>query len=140
MHDNNYISYAEKDEYGEILYDELLRLNLNMIQGQGILERNGYLDRDYEAFITLVDRVIKDSLYIVICISRKTVSSYCQAIEINSAMDSKKTIVYIMTDEDYTPENIPFLNGLVKYNIWLPGYDKQTIAAAVKTLASMCDF
>ena len=138
MKDNNYISYAENDEQGAILHDELFLLQFNVIQGRGILEKEGCQDDDHGTFTSLVDNIMKKSAYIIICISKATVTSYHQAIEINSAMDSKKTIVYIMTDEDFTPQNTPYLNGLVKNNNrWLPGYDEPTIEAALKFFVSM---
>lgn len=140
IEDNNYISYAKGDVCGETIYDELLRLNFNMIQGQGILDAEGFKDnQNNESFTTLVEGIMKDSIYIIICISKKTTASYHQAIEMNAALDSKKMIVYVMTDKDYTPQNTHYLYGVVKRNVWLPGYNETTIEMSLKTLASMCD-
>jgi hypothetical protein len=81
-----------------------------------------------------VDHIMSQSSYIIICISDKTVSSFLQAIEINAAVASNKSIVYVMTDAHYTPLNTSYLNGVVKFNRWLPAYDNDTLTNALDEL------
>ena len=137
---NNYISYAEKDRCGEIIYNEIIRMDYNMIQGQGVLETEGYLvDDDHLVFTDLVTNIMANSNCILICISKHTVSSFHQAIEIHAAMESHKNIVFIFTEEDFTPYTTPYLRGLVKRTRWLPGYDELTIDATLKNLEATMD-
>jgi hypothetical protein len=60
------------------------------------------------------------------------VSSFSQAIEINAALSSNKSIIYVMTDAHYTPLNKSYLNAVVKYNKWLPAYDNDTLNSTLE--------
>jgi hypothetical protein len=133
--DNYYISYDENDRCGDIIHDELILLGLNVLYGRSamIKKYDGNVN-EIESFTVLVNGIMNTSTYIIICISEKTVCSFYQAIEINSAIESNKKIIYIMTDENFTPLNKPYLNGLVKNSIWLPAYDNTTIDAALRVL------
>ena len=126
LKDNVYISYDENDRCGEIIHDELIRMGLNILQGRGVMNGN-----EIESFTNLVDNIMNTSTCVIICISEKTVCSFYQAIEINSAMENNKQIIYIMTDANFTPLNKPYLNGLVKTNSWMPAYDDNTIDNAL---------
>ena len=131
LKDNIYISYDENDRCGEIIHDELIRLGVNIHKGRGVIDDYNGNGNEIESFTNLADGIMNKSACIIICISEKTVCSFYQAIEINSAMESNKQIIYIMTDANFTPLNQPYLNGLVKTSRWLPAYDDTTIDAAL---------
>lgn len=129
MENNTYISYAENDLSAEFMHNELLRVGFNMMQGS-------YSSDDYNTddFSRMVKRIMAHSTLVIICISEKTVVSYHQAIEINSALESTRHIIYVFTDKDFTPLNTEYLNGFVKYNRWLPAYDEKTTTEALEAL------
>jgi hypothetical protein len=133
LKDNMYISYAYNDKNAETFHDELLNSGYNILQANFHTEKDDFSLKEYQE---LTKQIMEQSLHIFICVSEKTVTSFHQAIEINIALDSKKNIVYIFTDENFTPANTHYLNGLVSYNIWLPAYDAITIITAIETLES----
>jgi hypothetical protein len=88
------------------------------------------INLDVAALSLMFQKIMSNSYYIIICISEKTVTSFRQAIEVHHALNSNTNIIYVMTDAHYTPLNTPYLNGVVKYNKWLPAYDTETLTAA----------
>ena len=127
---NTYISYADEDTNAQILYDEILNSGFSAFQA------NFEKDVGVTIFQQLVQEIMEHSKVIIICISEKTVTSFRQAVEINIALNSNKNIVYIFTDEQFTPDNTTHLNGLVRYNLWLGAYNETTIIHAMETLES----
>lgn len=79
-----------------------------------------------------MDSIIKNSHYIIVCISPQTISSVFQIIEMNKAWDNNKNIIYIMTDSNYTPETNKNLYGIIKSHMWFPCYDEQTLNETLK--------
>lgn len=128
--DNIYISYADGDLYGETLHDELLN------SGYHTLKADFSKECSIPVYQTMVKQIMEQSINVFICVSETTVTSFRQAIEISMAFESNKNIVYIFTDELFTPSNTPYLNGIVRNNIWLPAYDTTTIETSIETLES----
>ena len=126
---NIYISYSADDVNAGFLHDELINSGHNMIKCDPLFIEKHNLSID--AILTMFEKVMADSCYVIICISDKTVTSFHQAIEIDNALNSNKNIIYVMTDSHFTPENTPYLNGVVKYNKWLPAYDTNTLTNAL---------
>ena len=120
LKDNICISYSDNDVNAGLLHDELINSGHNMVKYS--------FDINIDTLSIAVDHIMSQSSYIIICISDKTVSSFKQAIEINAALASNKSIIYVMTDAHYTPLNTSYLNAVVKYNKWLPAYDNDTLA------------
>jgi hypothetical protein len=130
---NTYISYSEEDVNADHLHVELLNSGYNMIQGNFLTTKKHY-DFTIQQYQELVKEIMALSNDIIICVSEKTVTSFSQAIELNIALESKKNIVYIFTDENFTPANTPDLISLVSYHLWLPAYDAKTMGVAIETM------
>ena len=129
--DNTYLSYTEGDANAEHLHEELLNSGYNIVN-KNFKGECSFTIKEYQE---LVKDIMSQSKTIIVCVSEKTVVSFSQAIEINIALDKNDTnIVYIFTDEDFTPTNMPYLKGLVGYNIWLPAYDATTLSVAIETM------
>jgi len=135
---NIYVSYSEKDSYAILLHEKLIHRNINNFFGP--IE---YFIRDLDEHTgntvpsqlsSTVKNIMSNSFYIIIYISRATVCSYYQAIEINNAMQSNTNIVFIMTDKTYTPLNITFLQNFIGNKKWLPAYDEETLNATLEEL------
>jgi hypothetical protein len=133
MKDNIYISYADKDIYGETIHNELIRKGMNIIQGRFISAED---ENEMGLFTGAVSEIMSYSNYIIIVVSEKTITSFHQAIEIQKALESYKNIIYIFTDKNFTPISTPYLNGLVGFNKWLPAYDGATLDIALDELKS----
>lgn len=133
LKDNTYISYSEEDANADKLHAELLNSGYNVIQGNffTMSKEHNFTIKQHQ---DLAKEIMSQSQNIIICVSEKTVTSFSQAVDINIALDSKKNIVYIFTDENFTPANTTYLNGLVSYNLWLPAYDAKTMGVAIETM------
>ena len=132
LKDNTYISYSYDDGNAERLHAELLNSGYHILQTNFQTEEEGtYTIKKYQQ---MVKDVMVHSKNIIICVSEKTVTSFSQAIEINIALDSDANIVYIFTDEPFSPTNTPYLNGLVGYNLWLPAHDMKSMGVAIETM------
>lgn len=127
---NIYISYSDNDANAKVLHDELINSGHNMMKCS--LTPCEGLDVEPDKLSIMFEKVMSESSHIIICISEKTVVSFRQAIEINHALNSTTNIIYVMTDADFTPDNTLYLNAVVKYNIWLPAYNKDTLTAALQ--------
>jgi hypothetical protein len=68
---------------------------------------------------------------IFICISKETIKSITQIMEMNAIMDKYPTIQpkirYLMTDDDYTPLTNIELKSIVRKNAWYPIYNEETL-------------
>lgn len=137
---NIYISYHAKDGYAILLHEELILRNMINFFGpiETIVKEHGAPLGNSETFSEQLSPIVKNimanSFYIVIYISRLTVGSYYQAIEINNAILSNANIVYIMTDKTYTPLNTTFLKNFVQDKKWLPAYDEETFNETLEEL------
>jgi hypothetical protein len=118
---NIYISYDSKQNSNENIkklcsqlkeYYEGYMIISSELVGEKLSDNN--LSQKIESLNT----IISHSCYIVICISEYTLQSYFQTIELNNIVDTNKNIMYIMTDDNYTPENTPYLKTLIKNNQW----------------------
>lgn len=74
----------------------------------------------------MINEIINNSLYIFVCITKNTVKSFIQTIELNSVLESNKKIIYLMTDKDYTPLSNNLLYSIVQKNKWYSLYDNET--------------
>ena len=128
--ENIYISYSDDDVNAGLLHDELIN------SGHNIINLSLEFAKDNNLSINTISHTITSlmtkSIYIIICISEKTASSFRQAVEIDNALNSNKNIIYVMTDSYFTPLNKPYLNAVVKHNKWLPAYDKDTLTSTLE--------
>jgi len=130
LHDKTYISYPIDDANAEDFQEELLNSGYKVVNAYFLKECN-YPIHDYQS---IVENIMEQTKNILICVSEKTITSFRQAIEINYALENNKKIIYAFTEEQFTPTNTPYLNGLVKNNIWLSAYDDTTILASIDML------
>ena len=130
---NTYVSYAENDNRAVFLLEELvLRKSSNFFGPVGeIVKTYGLTSQQLEPTIK---NIMSNSSHIIICVSRATVGSFNQAIEINRAGHSNANIIYIMTDKSYTPDNRPFLRDFIMKHEWFPAYDGETMDDTIEKL------
>jgi hypothetical protein len=120
-----YISYSsscKENQYVSQFAEKLEEFNYNIIN-----TKINDIFRDITTYQENIDSIIKNSHYIIVCISPQTISSVFQIIEMNKAWDNNKNIIYIMTDSNYTPETNSNLNRILKSHMWFPCYDEQTL-------------
>lgn len=132
LYDKTYISYSKDDVNAELLQEELVNSGYK-IKNAYFLKECNYAIGEYQE---IVKNIMVQSKNILICVSEKTKTSFRQAIEINIALDSNINIIYAFTDENFTPINTPYLNGLVNNHLWLSAFDETTMFASIETLES----
>ena len=81
--------------------------------------------RSYKEIAQHLDLIMAKSSCVIICISAYTVQSYYQSIEIECAMNSGKEIIYIISDEKFSPKHNPEIRTVVKNSRWKPLYDEK---------------
>jgi hypothetical protein len=78
-----------------------------------------------------MQELIEKTKYAFICISKETIKSVTQIIEMNEIMDKYPTlenkIIYFMMDTDYTPITNEELKSIIKKNLWYPVYDEDSL-------------
>lgn len=134
LSNNIYISCLDNDINAEILYNNLIKLGYNTIKCD-IKSKDTSLN--VETFSETITKIISESSYIIICLRKDTLRSFNQVIELNRILDSSKNILYVMTDESFTPSNTKSLNGIIKDKLWLPAYDENTINIALDKINSL---
>jgi hypothetical protein len=118
-----YISYNTTDKFNlyiEILRDELRIRKYNVIYSE--LTTNSIQNISYGEILKNIQIIMQNTNHFIVCISKETIYSYYQAIEIDTALNSYKEILYLMLDEFYTPLNNRCVKGIVGHNKWLPFY------------------
>jgi len=127
-----YISFPEENCYVEQLKDNMKILNYSMMDSYMIINR--MKDLPVTEISKYIVNIINKTKYIFICISPETIRSISQTIEMNelneiinsdSTFDNKK-IIYLMTDENYTPITNKELRCIIQQNSWFPLYDEET--------------
>jgi len=118
-----YISSSDRDKNAMHLSSSLADSGYNTIQLD--MER-----LDPHTLSTSIDSFIAKSVCIIVCINEQSLRSFHQMIEINNILQSNKKIIYVMTDEQFTPENT-YLNGFVKQNTWFKAYDDDSLRFTV---------
>ena len=127
-----YVSYdsgQRNNPYILELCEELKRKGRNVI-GSELMNKEFDKSNDVREIVKTMEQIVEHSNLIILCISQKTLSNYYQTIEMNSAIKSKQNILYLMTDENYTPEKKPMFVGLVK-DKWLPLYEYDNISNVI---------
>lgn len=123
-----YISYNADDKlnlYIEILRDELVNKNRNVVYSE--LTVNNLKKYSYSEISLNLNNIINNTSHFIACISKETLNSFYQAIEIDTALNSYKEVVYLMLDEVYTPLNDNCVKGIVGHNKWFPFYKKKHV-------------
>jgi hypothetical protein len=133
---NTYVSFSEKDSWAVFLHEELIINNLSNFFGpiESIVHEFGLTS---EQVAPTIKNIMSNSNTIIIYMTRESVYSYYQAIEINNAAQTNAKIIYIMTDKTYTPENTPFLKHFIENHDWFPAYDDETLDKTVEDLVAL---
>jgi hypothetical protein len=78
-----------------------------------------------------MEMFIEKTKYIFVCISTKTTRSVTQIIEMNEIIDKfpivEKKIIYLMIDQNYTPDTNKELKSITKKNDWYSLYDDNSL-------------
>ena len=133
-----YISYDTKDKlnlYIEILRDELRVRKYNVVYSE--LTNNSLTNISYTEILKNMQIIMQNTNHFIVCISKKTIHSYQQAIEIDTALNSYKEILYLMLDEFYTPLNNSCVKGIVGYNKWLPFYKNKDVFDVINYIVEL---
>jgi hypothetical protein len=132
---NIYISYDSSNKeniYIKKLIEELEKINFNVQKTDNNILINQSLD--YSDKIEMINNVINNSLYVLVCITNNSVKSFIQSIEINSVLESNRKIIYIMTNKNYTPLTNKSLYSIIQNNKWYSLYDNQTFDETLKNI------
>ena len=124
-----YISYPIKTEYMEIMVDTLQKMDYVIMDSSIMIQsRKDFSTSEISKYM---ETFIENTNFIFICISKETIKSITQIMEMNEIMDKypmvHTKIVYFMTDSDYTPITNVELKSIVKENVWYPIYDKDSL-------------
>ena len=125
---NIYISFdssQKNNPYIKSLSRDLTKLNYNI----KCAEYTDEITTKYtsQEISKMTKKMMNQSCLLIVCISKNSIHSYLQNIEINTALDSNKNILYIMTDNDYASVKYNLLNGLIKDNTWYPLCDEKSL-------------
>jgi hypothetical protein len=113
-----------------ISYDLMLRSNKEIKYICNELKEYGFMTIDSELAskklselsisekIENMELILSQSRCLIIFISEDTLKAPFQMIEMNNIVFSTKNIIYVMTDEKYTPINTPYLQLLIRNNKW----------------------
>jgi len=127
-----YLSYStNKTEYLERMIQTLQKLNFRIMDSstfQGIQSRNDFSNSEISKYM---EDFIDKTKCLFICISKETIKSVTQIMEMNEIMDKYQMvqykILYFMIDADYTPITNTELKSIVQKNAWYPLYDEETL-------------
>ena len=133
-----YISYDLRYKYNlnlKELQKNMSKQKIYVINSEntyGLLQHlDGHLITDS------IKNILDKTIYFIICISEKTISSYHQTIEINNSIEYNKEILYLITDKLFTPENNDFVKSLVKNKKWLLFYNDQHFTECLQYLSKI---
>jgi hypothetical protein len=133
-----YISYdyrVKNNLYIRVLRDELKKMNLNVIYSEITSESLSHLSSG--EISENIRNIMNSTSYFILCVSKETIRSFHQAIEIDSALNSNKIILYLMIDEDYTPLNNQCVKGIVNKNKWMPFYSDENVLDSLNYLLDL---
>lgn len=129
-----YIPTIISNNYVDDFLDNLLKSNVNIINSKLGLhtftadEINNYLEF-----------ILTKSKLIILLVSPQLMELYTKSFEINS-IDShsiNNNIIYLMIDENFTPENSTFVNRYVGNNKWYPLYSQENVEKLLTDVNSM---
>jgi hypothetical protein len=130
-----YISYDYREKnnlYIRVLRDELRKMNLNIIYSEITSDSLSHLSSC--EISENIKNIMTNTSYFILCVSKETIRSFYQAIEIDNAFNTNKQILYLMIDEFYTPLNNQFVKCIVSKNKWMSLYNDETALDTLKYL------
>jgi hypothetical protein len=135
---NIYLSYDYRQKnsvYIRALQNELKRMDSNIIYSDIAIESSAHLSSSDISFN--MSNIMETTSYFIFCVSKDTIRSFYQAIEIDSALNANKHILYLMLDEKYTPLNNSCVKGIVGQKKWLPLYNDDTLIDVLNLLLEL---
>ena len=134
-----YISYANKTEYIERILETLQNMNFKIMDSSLMIQSRK--DLSVSEISKYMEVFIENTKYIFICISKETIRSITQIMELNEIMNKfpfiQNKIIYFMMDSDYTPITNVELNRIVKQNVWHPIYDEDTLLSTTSIILTL---
>ena len=134
-----YLSYPNKTEYMERMMDTLQNMNFKVMDSSLMIQsRKDFSTSEISKYM---EEFIEKTKYIFICISKDTIKSVTQIMEMNEIMDKFPTlqtkIIYFMMDPEYTPITNIELKSIVKQNVWYPIYDEDSLFYTTNKLLTL---
>jgi hypothetical protein len=133
-----YISYDYRQKnnlYVRVLRDELRKMNLNVIYSEITSDSLSHLSSS--EISANIRNIMNHTSYFILCVSRETIRSFHQAIEIDNALNANKNILYLMIDEFYTPLNNHCVKSIVSKNKWMPFYSDENVLDSLEYLLDL---
>ena len=134
-----YLSYPNKTEYMERMMETLQNMNFKMMDSSLMIQSR--TDFSTSEISKHMEIFIEKTKFIFICISKETIKSVTQIMEMNEIMDKypilQNKIIYFMMDPDYTPITNNELTSIVKKNIWFPIYDEDSLFYTTNKLLTL---
>jgi hypothetical protein len=84
-----------------------------------------------------ITNAVQSAKYVIICISQNTVRSPIQNMEINQAWNQDTEFLYLMMDEDYTPQTNLEIKSIVKNRTWNSCYDTNSKEIVISKTAQI---
>jgi len=111
-----YLSYSNKTEHMGKLMDTLQNMNFKIIDSSIMIQsRTNFTTSEISKHM---ETFIEKTKYVFICISKETIRSVTQIMEMNEIMNKYPTlqnkIIYFMMDSDYTPITNTELKSVIK--------------------------
>ena len=134
-----YLSYPEKTEYIERMIDTLQNMQFSIMESCVMIQsRNNLSPFEISKYLEVF---IQKTKFIFVCISKKTIKTVTQIMEMNEIMDKypilQNRIVYFMMDSDYTPITDKGLQSIVQKNVWYPIYDEDSLFYTTNKLLTL---
>jgi hypothetical protein len=123
-----YLSYAEETRFVTELKCKLNLLNYHLIDSS--LIQNSLSQFSIPEITILVEKNIHKANNIIICLSKKSIQSISNAIEMNElgkVNPNSHKYIYLIMENDYTPETNIEILSIIKKGLWFPFYDQTTV-------------
>jgi len=136
-----YLSYSHRSEYLEKMMDTLQNMNFLIMDSSTFQVVQSRRDLSNAEISKYMEEFVVKTKFIFICISKDTIKSVTQIMEMNAIMDKypmvQHNILYFMTDADYTPLTNAELKSIVRKNSWYPLYDEETLFDTTNKLVNI---
>ena len=132
-----YISYNDllKIEYLKQMCDKIGSMGFNVITSEvSQLCEDKY---DIENFTDSINKVMKESKYLIVCISNDTIKSFIQTIELNTALEYRDKIIYIITERILNPMTNIIIKSVIKDNMWFHCKDDTSFNCCLHNISEL---
>ena len=135
-----YMSYNEENEYCKELNTKLKVLDFKIIDSSFLINTiNESRLREKDAIYKNLHQIVNKIKYVFICLTPTTAYSITQNIEYDKLVvhNANTKVIYLMMDENYTPESSPEPKSIIKNNKWFPLYDLDTLEETSNKLITL---